>query len=66
MDERSILPCPFCGTLAELNTASNDHTWWILGCPNVLCYIAPQAQSPDRDEMIAAWNRRAPSAPVRP
>jgi hypothetical protein len=53
-----LSPCPFCGAEAELNTATNDHTWWTLGCPNIACEISPQTQSQDRDGMIGAWNRR--------
>jgi hypothetical protein len=68
-----LLPCPFCGSDAELEYESDDHgAWFNLGCsrrwPNVepgdaccgaqIWYIAGIG---GEAAAIAAWNRRAPS-----
>lgn len=63
MDDQ-LLPCPFCGTNAELNTASNNRDWMIIGCPSVTCLVSPRLEGPyaELKETIAIWNRRSVSA----
>jgi hypothetical protein len=58
-----LLPCPFCGTNAELNTASNNPDWMIISCPSLTCAVLPQlaGEYAELEETIAAWNKRAPS-----
>jgi hypothetical protein len=55
-----LLPCPFCGTEAELNTASNDVNWLIISCPSIMCPTMPSLEGAwaEVDERIAAWNQR--------
>lgn len=51
-----LLPCPFCGCKAMLN--SNFHKVF---CSNAFCTVMPQTQIFDTDEdAIKAWNRRVP------
>jgi hypothetical protein len=63
MDDQ-LLPCPFCGTKAELNTASNNRDWMIIGCANVMCLVSPRLEGPyaELSESITIWNRRPVSA----
>lgn len=51
-----LLPCPFCGCEAMLN--SDFHQ---VSCSNPLCRVLPQTWTCDTDEeAIAAWNHRMP------
>jgi Restriction alleviation protein Lar len=68
-----LLPCPFCGSPAELELDSDHHgEWFNLGCSNHwekvrepakpcvggrLFYTEPLEE---RDAAISAWNSRAP------
>lgn len=54
-----LRPCPFCGMQPELNTASNAPSWYIVQCKNIYCEVIPEVQREGRQEVVAAWNRRA-------
>jgi hypothetical protein len=55
-----LLPCPFCGTDAELNTASNSPDWMIISCPNITCAVNPGIEGlyDELADVVAAWNKR--------
>lgn len=50
-----LLPCPFCGAEAQLV----DHCGWEIDCKCGVNMCLPES---DKPALIAAWNRRAPSA----
>jgi len=67
-----LLPCPFCGSPAELHQESGavDQFRWHVGCSRVdvdaegvetecIAYL-PQTDYARKADAIAAWNRRAP------
>lgn len=62
-DTTKLLPCPFCGGKAELNTWGNDRD----GChvAKVICdSCSASADSFEtQDQAITAWNRRASPSP---
>lgn len=53
-----LLPCPFCGTAAQLMIESS---YYMGGCPNEKCG-AGGLMHVERDEAVAAWNRRTADA----
>jgi Lar family restriction alleviation protein len=55
-DVGELLPCPFCGSKAELK--ETDLGGYILWCTNYDCYVHGM-HSHNKDEVIAAWNKRA-------
>lgn len=69
----ALLPCPFCGSAAEIERDSDHHgAWFNLGCSQHWDRVGPDRACPggrlwyteppeDEAEAIAAWNRRAPS-----
>lgn len=55
--EKTLKPCPFCGSEAHLHSGTEDH--WII-CSNSDCAAALVARSfSSEEEAINAWNRRA-------
>lgn len=60
----SPLPCPFCGSHAEMIDNGYD-TYWVM-CMNEECSVAMGevgVESPA--QAIAKWNRRSQSAPEK-
>ena len=55
-----LLPCPFCGGEAALLI---DSSYYAGGCADEECGSATMWHV-DRDEAIAAWNRRAQTQPT--
>lgn len=63
-----LLPCPFCGNNGSgpiedaLHVVLNEHDWrspsWTVQCDKC---TATMGYSDERDEAIAAWNRRPSS-----
>jgi Lar family restriction alleviation protein len=55
--KEELLPCPFCGSEASINSGTEDH---YVVCRNDDCAAAIIARSfSSPEEAIAAWNRRA-------
>lgn len=54
MAETELLPCPFCGSPAEIR-----HPFARVECSNVNCNPMPVVRARMLDEAITAWNRRA-------
>ena len=69
-----LRPCPFCGSPAELERASDHHgEWFNLGCSRHWGNVNPDdacpagrlwyTEDPEKEAAaIEAWNRRAPHA----
>lgn len=60
-----LLPCPFCGSKAELQWESSQG---VVSCTNEECYATSTWFSSDnasevREYVTAKWNRRVPPAP---
>ncbi|GMO52414.1 MAG: hypothetical protein Pg6C_18050 [Treponemataceae bacterium] len=59
-----LKPCPFCGGevgLGEIWQASNNNRQfycWRFSCKNETCGIKAGTYIKDKDQAIAAWNRR--------
>lgn len=77
-DTPSLLPCPHCGSPAELDTQQHytyikqGHTRmgsrivvYCTVCPAEVGVAREEDECADRDEVIAAWNRRSPSEAAR-
>lgn len=73
-DTPSLLPCPHCGSPAELDTQQHytyikqGHTRmgsrivvYCTVCPAEVGVAREEDECADRDEVIAQWNRRSPS-----
>jgi len=65
MDDKLLLPCPFCGGEADIeeisgNPFTNEPYTWAVGCKD--CNIGWYKET--KEDAIAAWNRRADVAPV--
>lgn len=53
---KTLLPCPFCGSEAELY-GEEDMVWAI--CTNNKCYMAyPVAKFDEPEDAMEAWNKR--------
>ena len=52
----SLLPCPFCGQPATLQTGRDPTK---VGCFNAECPIKPKASSTCENTAITKWNTRA-------
>lgn len=65
-----LLPCPFCGGPAEVQSMEIGKIRFAVHCPRAGCCLGPQFYFPDdrnaRRRAIAAWNMRAPVAPPAP
>ena len=53
-----LRPCPFCGVKARVRRASNDSSFWIVGCTSVRCRFHPELQHIDRAYAVKQWNKR--------
>lgn len=54
-----MLPCPFCGSRAELGGYQSS---WYIACTDEDCWARVHGSLwVEREEAIAAWNRRAPT-----
>jgi hypothetical protein len=64
----TLLPCPFCGSPASINQASNDPRWWVIRCTDqaddasMACRACPEVQEDNREMAIVHWNHREPSS----
>lgn len=58
--EGELLPCPFCGVTPRLTFDDDKTIFYCVQCENDDC-LDPVAVRMEREEAIAAWNRRAPS-----
>jgi RES domain-containing protein len=62
----ALLPCPFCGTAVHVADGDDKHGWvssYIVECRDDReCFATPRIEMTNRDDAIAAWNRR-PAAP---
>jgi Restriction alleviation protein Lar len=56
-DKSELLTCPFCGGPAACEGEDID---WAVFCNDSKCNPGPIAHGDDRDEVVAAWNRRPP------
>lgn len=54
----TLAKCPFCGTRAKVNEASNAPGYWIVGCVSVRCDFQPNFQHVDRAYAVKRWNAR--------
>jgi hypothetical protein len=72
MRKANLKRCPFCGSKAVLARVAQGHHYSIQCMGNALkdfifwdnngqgCGIQPCVMSNDKDDVIAAWNRRVP------
>lgn len=60
MDKPHLENCPFCGQVPEL---FHEGPHWQIGCENIECHRmhVHTYWSPEKEIVIAAWNRRAPA-----
>ena len=59
-----LLPCPFCGSVVRLGC--DDYSIkasqkYYIECQGIDC-LMQDMEDPDRDLLVAAWNRRASQA----
>lgn len=59
--DAELLPCPFCGDHAETDFIPEHHSYAI-ECHSMGC--AARVIKDTASDVIEAWNRRAPAAPV--
>ncbi len=61
-----LLPCPFCG--GDARADGSERVGFFVSCNGCFCCVGeaydhaayPEHMFRDRDEAVAAWNRRAP------
>ncbi len=58
-----LLPCPFCGSRAELTIGDGGYIW--ANCSNIDC-MAMTADSKRASSAARIWNTRVPSLPSLP
>lgn len=68
-----LLPCPFCGSPAELefeedrhhNEERGEEHRWDVCCSGIgpVCPVGPMTHCTTKDEAIRQWNTRAQSNP---
>ena len=64
--EKILLPCPFCGSKAELVYSQPAPGWdsdrfWFVRCLNkgCFCYKGTSKHLNDIEQPVAIWNRRS-------
>lgn len=58
-----LLPCPFCGSPAELEQVTEaDDTYWLVQCAGRACDAIPIVHANSEEDAKARWNRRDPRA----
>ena len=59
MSEIKLLPCPFCGSRAEIHKMTNGQYYVDCSLDNGFCHVIPKTGGYDTPEEAAeAWNRR--------
>ena len=63
--EPKLLPCPFCGGEAEIESEGlNEHRGYSIACETCNLECTSFGDSEPREIVIARWNTRANPAPV--
>lgn len=60
--EKELLPCPFCGSMAEraIRSLKGDTKLYTTGCFNRACMVAPYTKwQPYQELADEKWNTRA-------
>lgn len=63
MNERELLPCPFCGSPAKQSYSSRDLYHYII-C-EADCAVGPCSSDRDEHRCVTDWNRRSAPAPAQ-